>query len=513
MEKPVKRRAGFGVLALFLAVSVFCSACFFDPQEHQYKKAQAYLAEGQYTEASQIFAELGEYQDAPQLLQECQYAQADQLVTNGECQAAIEAFQALGAYQDSPQKVFDCYFALGEDAYSQESYEEAVGYFLQAGKSQAVQEALDKAYYNWGHQLFVKGLYVAAENKFACIQTMPEDAQPHFRYLEDAREYLKEQADNLESDISCYISQRPIPPPADSLWEVVSNYVPFQHGNAYYDDDAKTLEISARYHAGVRIFRAWETQDYSDLSDAELEALELAQEVVDQAMLESQDPLEIELYLYNWLCDHVEYESPDMDVDEETYMQLRQLSCLGALLDGKANCQGYTDAFYLLGNLAGFEVCKINGTGEWEPHTWNGIWLEDKLYLVDVTFGDAGTLWENGKIYTWFNSPYDPAMYTIDGGEEVFPGLVTDNDLSQSYYSNEHCVFSSMNDAAYHLLQQYKFQGAGWSFAMIEGAELEDADFDKALEDNFWRAGVSYCSCTWLLNTYCGNTYLAVLWE
>ena len=111
----------------------------------------------------------------------------------------------------------------------------------------------------------------------------------------------------------------------------------------------KTLHITANYHAGVRIYRAWETGDVSGLSAEEMQVLELATELVAQAWEYSDDPLEVELYLYNWLCEHVEYESPDMDVDEQTFMDLRQLSCVGAMLDGKANCQGYTDAFYLLG--------------------------------------------------------------------------------------------------------------------------------------------------------------------
>ena len=514
MGKTVKKK-GRGALVFLLVIVAFfiCAIILPNTKGQKYKKAQEYLYDGLYTEASEIFSELGDYEDAPRLLLESRYEEANRLLRDQRYQQAMDAFQALGEYRDSAEKILDCYFGLGEDAYGQENYEEAVDYYLQAGQSEAVQSALDKAYYDWGHQLFVKGLYVAAEKKFACVQTMPEYAEPHFRYLEDAREYLHEQADKLEEEITCYISQRPIPPPGDSLWDMASNYVPFQSGTAFYDDDAKTLQITALYHAGVRILRAWQTDDYEDLNQDELQALEKAKELVAQAMEQSQDPLEIELYLYNWLCDNVAYESPDMEVDEETFMKLRQLSCVGALLDGKANCQGYTDAFYLLGNMAGFDVCKMSGTGDWEPHTWNGIMLDGKLYLVDVTFGDTGETREESKLYTWFNSPYDPETYTIDGGEETFPGLVLENDLSKSYYTARECVFTSMSDAAYYLLRRYKANGPSMDFAMIEGVELENEDFDRALENNLSRAGVYSCSVSWILHTYSGNTYLTVWWE
>ena len=511
-KRTTTKKLGAGIVLLLIATVVFFAIIFPNTSGQKYKKANELLANGQYATALEIFEELGDYQDAPALLLESRYVQANTLLSYREYQSALLEFTALGDYRDSLQKIEECYFGLGKDAFDQANYEEAVSCFLQAGESADVRAELDKAYYEWGHQLFVKGLYVAAENKFAQIQTYPEYAQPHFQYLSDAREYLNEQAAMLSSEITCYISQRPIPPPADSLWDVVTNYVPFQSGSVYYDDAEKTLKITAKYHAGRRILSAWESGDVSGLSDDEKQAMELAGGLVADAKSFSEDPLEIELYLFNWLCDNVVYESPDMDVDTETYMGLRQLNCVGALLDGKANCQGYTDAFYLLGNMAGLDVCTIGGTGEWEPHAWNGIMLNGKLYFVDVTFGDSDNMGEKGKTYAWFNCSYDPETYTIDGGEGIFPELVMDNDLSQTYYHSRDMIFDSVGDAAYYLLRQYR-NGEDWGFAAVEGVELDNDDVKWALQNNYQRAGVWSYNCTWLLYTYGGNSYITVRWD
>ena len=68
-------------------------------------------------------------------------------------------------------------------------------------------------------------------------------------------------------------------------------------------------------------------------------------------------------------------------------------AAVGVLLDGIADCDGYSDAFYLLGNLAGFTVRLVHGTTnnpfEGNPnHMWNEIAMDGEWYAVDVTWDD-----------------------------------------------------------------------------------------------------------------------------
>ena len=74
----------------------------------------------------------------------------------------------------------------------------------------------------------------------------------------------------------------------------------------------------------------------------------------------------------------------------------------GALINGRANCMGYTHAMSLLCELADipwYEVLgDVIGEGEGEWHTWSVVKLQDgKWYEMDVTWDD-----EEKISYTYF---------------------------------------------------------------------------------------------------------------
>lgn len=65
----------------------------------------------------------------------------------------------------------------------------------------------------------------------------------------------------------------------------------------------------------------------------------------------------------------------------------------GALVDGKALCEGYSRAFALLCNKVGIENIFIYGTTHYEsgtniPHIWNMVKLDGEWYNIDVTNDD-----------------------------------------------------------------------------------------------------------------------------
>ena len=101
------------------------------------------------------------------------------------------------------------------------------------------------------------------------------------------------------------------------------------------------------------------------------------------------------------------------------------VSAAFALTHGWANCQGYSDAFYLLAGMAGFEVGFQNGYNAGVLHAWNTVELGGQWYVVDVSTADvAGDLVapEIG-VYTLFNAgrdrcagalSWDPVWETAD---------------------------------------------------------------------------------------------------
>lgn len=87
--------------------------------------------------------------------------------------------------------------------------------------------------------------------------------------------------------------------------------------------------------------------------------------------------------MHDTLCERVVY---DLSAP-------RAHSASGALLDGRAVCDGYAKAFKLLCDRAGIPCVIVAGNAEQgegqEPHAWNYVQMEDGLwYAVDVTWDD-----------------------------------------------------------------------------------------------------------------------------
>lgn len=70
-------------------------------------------------------------------------------------------------------------------------------------------------------------------------------------------------------------------------------------------------------------------------------------------------------------------------------------TAIGVKIDGKKgySCEGYTDAFYMLGRMCNLDVKRIYGTatdsyGQWGGHAWNIITFKDgKSYCIDLISG------------------------------------------------------------------------------------------------------------------------------
>lgn len=69
----------------------------------------------------------------------------------------------------------------------------------------------------------------------------------------------------------------------------------------------------------------------------------------------------------------------------------RKYDAEGCLLDGKAVCSGYSEAFYIMAEQCGLDAFKAwNGKGDGD-HAWNKVKIDGKWYNVDPTWADSGT--------------------------------------------------------------------------------------------------------------------------
>jgi hypothetical protein len=67
-------------------------------------------------------------------------------------------------------------------------------------------------------------------------------------------------------------------------------------------------------------------------------------------------------------------------------------SAYGALVDGKAVCEGYAEAFKLLCDREGLPCLTVVGTGNGGAHKWNMVQMEDgEWYTLDATWDDQAS--------------------------------------------------------------------------------------------------------------------------
>lgn len=133
------------------------------------------------------------------------------------------------------------------------------------------------------------------------------------------------------------------------------------------------------YSTGVLVLDAYRSGDTSKLDARDRKVYDMAVDFIQNKLDKSASLLQQELQIYDYIRDSCLYYNVDSDGKREDFRM-----ATGVFLDGKANCMGYTDAFYMLGNMAGFQV----ETDMNEEHTWNIIGLDGKSYLVDVTEGE-----------------------------------------------------------------------------------------------------------------------------
>lgn len=180
-----------------------------------------------------------------------------------------------------------------------------------------------------------------------------------------------------------------------------------------------------RYYPGKRIALAASGGEV-ELTRQEEKALAAARELADACRRESG--LETARAIHDALCAMITYtDDPAADMDD---------NATGALLNGRANCDGYADAFRLVGTLCGLEVrCQHGDSRVRESeenyrevtHMWNIVKIGGSWRLVDVTWDDQ----EDGTVYTWFNIGADRARKTHMWDEEMSPPLLTETALPE----------------------------------------------------------------------------------
>lgn len=149
--------------------------------------------------------------------------------------------------------------------------------------------------------------------------------------------------------------------------------------------------------------------------------------------LNNKSPEFIEKYLHDYLISNIKYNQ-----ETDNYMNI-----YGALIEGKANCKGYSSSFVYLARILDLPCAQVIGYASDENasigHSWNIVKLDGTYYYLDICWDDFDEKEEYGGLsgsYIFYNLPANK-MAMSHNPEETFKKLglpPTDNDSSKVYY-------------------------------------------------------------------------------
>ena len=267
------------------------------------------------------------------------------------------------------------------------------------------------------------------------------------------------------------------------------------------------FRVTLTPYPGDRMLQAYRTNDESTLSADEKKALNEAKKILDAAKQSSSNQMTLELALHDAICKRVSYDSPTIsDADknvapgEVRFDAIhRHETVVGALLDGRANCQGYSDAFYLLASMAGFEVSRQSAVSldtedeKGGEHRFNTICLDGNWYIVDVTFDDPlGSEGKNGSSYRLFNAGRDVGMKYYqpwDAAIEPHPiAAISGKWYYYNYWPGDGSAldyqkrFTSLSSLAGTAVREYRQNGRSSLLMLLDGQTVSESQIKAALK-------------------------------
>ncbi len=129
------------------------------------------------------------------------------------------------------------------------------------------------------------------------------------------------------------------------------------------------------------------------------------------AAAESSGGSEVEIHraIFQYLCDHLEYDyelSDAISMGDMTSPLRKNRGIYGALIVGKTVCSGYAGLYKAVCDRLGLD-CWIAESAE---HAWNLIIVDGSVYCVDATSGDQGS-WVADQFFMM-----DPVAFEQDYG-------------------------------------------------------------------------------------------------
>lgn len=162
-------------------------------------------------------------------------------------------------------------------------------------------------------------------------------------------------------------------------------------------------------------------------------------------------PYQKEKAVHDFLVSNCEY---DMEGYNKGNISPESYTAYGALCLGKAVCEGYAKAAYLLLNRVGVETIIITGISKGYSHSWNLVKLDGQYYHLDITWDDTIQYEENKDIrYYYFN--LDDATISRDH-EWDRAGYPACTSKKYEYYTYNNLIVKNQDEFVDRVIEEVK---------------------------------------------------------
>lgn len=234
------------------------------------------------------------------------------------------------------------------------------------------------------------------------------------------------------------------------------------------DGQTTLIVYTLKEYPGTRVANAYLSGDTGWLLQDELKLYNVAVGIVNKICNEDKYLEDRAMSIYQEIMNRTSFVSSD-----DMSHQPRFVTAIGALIDGKANCQGYSDAFYMLGRMCGLDVGRMSGTTNNGPHMWNTVRYQPQgsVYFVDVTLGEQQVQHEDKYYpgYIYFNAPVEIMQVTHQWDPSLAPpNLQPDVDYEYSYskWWQGSLARTTSAEAGLKLIGQKLSEGTKWFSVM-----------------------------------------------
>ena len=265
-----------------------------------------------------------------------------------------------------------------------------------------------------------------------------------------------------------------LPVPLSNESEIQELYDAVMQDNPAFFYVGSVYGYEGRQHGDERSFTALKltyTMSAAERTNARAALEAVRAEIVGTITPEMTD-FEKELALHDALTARCRYDTTAAQSNDPLEAYSASFTVYGALVKGKAVCEGYARSMQYLLHAVGIEATVVAGFDkDGTPHMWNAVKPDGELYYLDVTWNDTEKL----NTYTYFNLNTEELQrsYRID---ERAIGIETATATAQNYYKKTNTYLDTLriDELASHIAK---------SLAAGEYAHLRftDSTYDNAL--------------------------------